>query len=168
MPFPHRVGICGCRRIKSAKMAQEASLSAHASTETSRNQAEAVRTNFARTLKSGQSFRPSNWTLNQGMGNLKIVGKLCGVFTCLGPTPFWLTAFLKMAACVTEWDSDPWLCREHCRSESQISMLVCSNLSEGFHDSLGVGKHWAVLKTNIGLTEQPATILGKMLTKFHI
>lgn len=44
----------------SAKMAQEASLSTHASTETSRNQADAVRTNFARTLKNGQRFITSN------------------------------------------------------------------------------------------------------------
>lgn len=51
------------------------------------NQAERARTNFVRNMGK-QKFTAIKQTLLQEKGNFKLIGKLCGSFTCPFPTLF--------------------------------------------------------------------------------
>lgn len=53
------------------------------------NQAETVRTNIVRTRENSQRFTEMKQMLDQEKGNIKPVGKFCGVSGCPCPDPGW-------------------------------------------------------------------------------
>lgn len=154
--------------VTSEKTAEKEVPSSHPSTETSKNKQKLLKLTSLKLWKT-KAYNNQTNAKSKKKGNLKVIGRICVIFTCSCHTPLHLSGNLKVDCSHSQYGEDSYVWPQEEKSELQHKLLCrsvltclgvtwrtstrCSSLSPNM--KLNSGQQYTLLKNIVSLINYP-------------